>query len=43
MSRVIVYIAASLDGFIARPDDDISLLDPYTGKNEDYGVDPQTP
>jgi dihydrofolate reductase len=37
MGRVIVFIAASLDGFIARPDDDISWLDPYSGSGEDYG------
>ena len=27
MGKVIVYIATSLDGFIARKDDDISWLD----------------
>jgi dihydrofolate reductase len=37
MSRVIVYIATSLDGFIARPDDDISWLDPFHAAGEDYG------
>ena len=37
MGRVIVYIAASLDGFIARPDDDISWLDPFTAGSENYG------
>jgi dihydrofolate reductase len=37
MSRVIVYIAASLDGYIARKDDDISWLDSYQVPGEDYG------
>jgi dihydrofolate reductase len=37
MSRVIVYIATSLDGFIARKDDDISWLDPFNAGGEDYG------
>ena len=31
-----VYIAISLDGFIARPDGDVSWLDPYT---EDCGFE----
>ena len=35
MGRVLVFIATSLDGFIARPDDDISWLDPYS--REDHG------
>ncbi len=37
MGRVIVYIATSLDGFVARKDDDISWLDPFSGGGEDYG------
>ena len=37
MTRVILYIAASLDGFIARSDGDISWLDKYQGGSEDYG------
>lgn len=37
MGRVIVYIATSLDGFIARKNDDISWLDPFSGGSEDYG------
>ena len=37
MGKVIVYIAASLDGFIARQDDDISWLDPFSNTGEDYG------
>ena len=37
MSTVILYIAASLDGFIARSDGDISWLTKYQGGKEDYG------
>jgi len=37
MGKVFVYIATSLDGFIARPDDDISWLDPFSAASEDYG------
>jgi dihydrofolate reductase len=37
MGRVVVYIATSLDGFIARRDDDISWLDPFSAGSEDYG------
>jgi len=37
MSKVIVYIAASLDGYIARKDDDVSWLDAYQIPDEDYG------
>lgn len=37
MGNVILYIAASLDGFIARRDDDISWLTAYNGADEDYG------
>jgi len=37
MGKVIVYIAASLDGFIARKDDDVSWLDPFNISGEDYG------
>jgi dihydrofolate reductase len=37
MSSVILYIATSLDGFIARRDGDISWLDKYQGGKEDYG------
>ena len=32
-----MYIATSLDGFIARRDDDISWLDPFNAGGEDYG------
>jgi dihydrofolate reductase len=37
MSRIILYVAASLDGFIARPDGDVSWLDAYQAEGEDYG------
>ncbi|MCQ6268627.1 dihydrofolate reductase family protein [Fictibacillus sp. WQ 8-8] len=35
--KVIVYIAASLDGFIAKKDDDISFLSMVEQPDEDYG------
>jgi dihydrofolate reductase len=37
MGRVILYIAASIDGFIAGQDGDISWLQKYEGGTEDYG------
>lgn len=37
MHQVVVYIAASLDGYIAGEDDDISWLKPFEGL--DYGYD----
>ena len=37
MGEVVLFIAASLDGFIARKDGDISWLQKYEGKKEDYG------
>ena len=37
MGEVILYIAASLDGFIAKANGDISWLDKYQGGGEDYG------
>ena len=37
MSEVILYIAASLDGFIAGNGGDISWLEKYQGEKEDYG------
>lgn len=38
MSRkIIVFIAASLDGFIAGPDDNLSFLDLVAKEGEDYG------
>jgi dihydrofolate reductase len=35
--NVILYIAASLDGFIAAPDDDLSFLSLVEQDGEDYG------
>lgn len=35
--KVILYIAMSLDGFIAKQDDDISFLSPMEQEGEDYG------
>lgn len=35
--RTILYIAISLDGYIAGPDEDLSFLDIVQKENEDYG------
>jgi dihydrofolate reductase len=35
--KVIVYIACSLDGFIAKPQDDLSFLSLVEKEGEDYG------
>lgn len=38
MSRkVVLYIATSLDGYIAKPNDDLSFLDMVQKEGEDYG------
>lgn len=37
MGRTVLYVAASLDGFIARPNGDVSWLDAYQAEGEDYG------
>ncbi|MBI1378949.1 MAG: dihydrofolate reductase [Frankiales bacterium] len=37
--RISVYIAASLDGFIARPDGDLDWLHAAAAEGEDYGYD----
>ena len=37
MSAIVLYIAASVDGFIARPDGDISWLTSFEHSGEDYG------
>ena len=37
MSKIILYIASSLDGFIAGINGDISWLDAYQVEGEDYG------
>lgn len=35
--KLILYIAASLDGFIAKPNDDLSFLSLVEKEDEDYG------
>jgi dihydrofolate reductase len=35
--KVIVYIATSLDGYIAKPNDDLSFLSIVAQEGEDYG------
>jgi dihydrofolate reductase len=35
--KVLLYIAISLDGFIASKNDDVSWLDQYQTETEDYG------
>lgn len=35
--KVILYIAASLDGYIAKPNDDLAFLDIVQKEGEDYG------
>lgn len=37
MRKLILYIASSLDGYIAGPHDDLSFLDPFQVPGEDYG------
>lgn len=37
--KVILYIAASLDGYIAKPEDDLSFLSTVEKKDEDYGYE----
>lgn len=37
MRKLVLYIACSLDGFIAAPDDDLSFLDSVQVEGEDYG------
>jgi len=36
-TKVLLYIAMSLDGYIARKNEDISWLEPYQTPEEDYG------
>lgn len=40
MRPLILYIAMSLDGYIAAPDDDLSFLDAVQQPGEDYGYGP---
>jgi len=35
--KIIVYIAASVDGYIAKPNDDLSFLNIVAREGEDYG------
>ncbi len=35
--QLILYIATSLDGFIAPPDEDLAFLNSVTQEGEDYG------
>ncbi|MDQ4141321.1 MAG: dihydrofolate reductase family protein [Bacteroidota bacterium] len=37
MRKLILYIATSLDGFIAKPNDDLSFLSIVQKEGEDYG------
>jgi dihydrofolate reductase len=37
MRRLIIYIASSLDGYIAKPNDDLSFLKLVEKEGEDYG------
>jgi dihydrofolate reductase len=37
MRKVILYIATSLDGYIAKPDDDLSFLSRVNQEGQDYG------
>jgi dihydrofolate reductase len=37
MRKLILYISCSLDGFIAKPGDDLSFLDKVQVEGEDYG------
>lgn len=37
MRQLIVYIATSLDGYIAKPNDDLSFLKSVEKEGEDYG------
>ncbi len=37
MKLLTIFIAASLDGYIAMPNDDLSFLKPVEKEGEDYG------
>lgn len=37
MKKIILYIAISLDGYIAKPNDDLSFLSVVDKEGEDYG------
>ncbi len=37
--KVVLYIASSLDGYIAKPNDDLSFLSLVQSEGEDYGYE----
>jgi hypothetical protein len=37
MTRIILYIAQSIDGYIAGPDGGVGWLDEFNNGQEDYG------
>ena len=37
MKKIVLYVAASLDGFIARDDGSVDWLEKYEKSGEDYG------
>lgn len=37
MRKLVLYIAKSIDGYIAKPNDDLSYLNRVQKENEDYG------
>jgi dihydrofolate reductase len=39
MRTLSLFIATSLDGYIAKPNDDLSFLKPFEKEGEDYGYD----
>lgn len=39
MGKVILFISCTLDGYIARENGSVDILDPYNESDEDYGFD----
>ncbi len=37
MRKLVIFIATSLDGYIAKPNDDLSFLKSVEKEGEDYG------